>query len=264
MAELLDGFVPIPRSELKAMDDMSPLQVKLYCWMWRQANFRDRDRLERGQFVATIAEMQEAMSHHEGWKKVKPSPDQIRTAYGALCGDRSNPARITVRRTTRGMVITVLNYNAFYIDALDASHTVPREANAACPGATPHDTEQIEQQEKKQPAGDVDFDKCFDWFWNLYPKRGDKKRTRERLLKSCKTRKQWFQLGRALNAYMDAVEEERAGGFDRQWQLSEVWANRWQGYIPDDCDELWKEREAEDAAAGRRDTVEDQGRGDSE
>lgn len=148
MSDLSDGFVAIPRSALLAMDEMSPLQAKLYAWMLRRANFRDRGQLMQGQLITTIDEMRAAMSHHAGWKKVIPTPDQIRTAYGALTASRRNPARITVQRTTRGMVITVLDYCAFNNDDATASRQGARQENAREPGATPPDTEQIEQEKR--------------------------------------------------------------------------------------------------------------------
>lgn len=141
------GCVLLARKMLESdLMDQSPLIMKLWVWMLLKANWRDRNQLDRGQLVTTIQEMREAMSHHSGWRKVTPSPDEIRSAYGAL----SKTARITVRRTTRGVVITVLNYEAYQDLHSYAPHTAPRKGNATEPAATPHDTEIRETRKKEE------------------------------------------------------------------------------------------------------------------
>lgn len=140
------GCIYLARKMLASdLMDQSPLVMKLWVWLLLKANWKDRDKLKRGQLVTTITEMQEAMSHHSGWRKISPTPDQIRSAYGTL----KLTARITVQRTTRGMVVTVLNYECFQ----DISAYAPRQASsdgiAMCPAATPHDTEEGKEEKKE-------------------------------------------------------------------------------------------------------------------
>lgn len=137
------GCVLVARKMLDSdIMDQSPLVLKLWLWFLMKANWKDRDQLKRGELVTTIAEMQKAMSHYSGWRKVSPTPDQIRSAYGALrC-----TARITARRTTRGMIISVINY-ATYQDTLSyASRAESRNGEGPCPAAIPHDTESLNQE----------------------------------------------------------------------------------------------------------------------
>lgn len=143
------GCILLARKMLDSdLMDHSSLVVKLWVWLLLKANWKDRAQLRRGQLVTTIAEMQEAMGHYSGWRKMRPSPDQIRSAYGVLTGT----ARVTIRRTTRGMIITILNYEAFQDIRAYASHTESREGIATCPAAIPHDTEEGEIQKKKKPS----------------------------------------------------------------------------------------------------------------
>lgn len=137
------GCVLVARKMLDSdIMDQSPLVLKLWLWFLMKANWKDRDQLKRGELVTTISEMQEAMSHFSGWRKISPTTDQIRSAYGSL----THTARITTRKTTRGMVISVINY-ATYQDTLSyASRTESRNGEATLPAATPHDTESLNQE----------------------------------------------------------------------------------------------------------------------
>ena len=68
MAGSLGGYIIIARKLLDSgLMDMPPLYLKLWVWMLAQTNWRDRDKLKRGQFVTSIAKMQEAMSHYVGY-----------------------------------------------------------------------------------------------------------------------------------------------------------------------------------------------------
>lgn len=49
--------------------DKPDLYVKLWLWMLYKANWKDQAKLKRGQFVATIGEMRDAMSYKVGYRK---------------------------------------------------------------------------------------------------------------------------------------------------------------------------------------------------
>jgi hypothetical protein len=122
--------------------NQSPLVLKLWLWFLMKANWKDRDQLKRGEFVTTIAEMQEAMSHFAGWRKITPTRDQIRSAYEGL----AYTTRITTRKTTRGMIISIINYSTYQNTLSYVSHTETLNESRACPSATPHDTESLNQE----------------------------------------------------------------------------------------------------------------------
>lgn len=130
-----------------------PLWLKLWIWMLGKANFKDRGRLKRGQFVTSIAEMQEAMSYWIGYRKTTPTREEIRSAYQAFAGrhetapeDQTKPPMITTTKTTRGMIITVCNYNKFQDFRNYESHSETHDDNAAKPPTTPHDRERMRKK----------------------------------------------------------------------------------------------------------------------
>jgi len=141
------GFILVARKLfLGEIMGKPPLYFKLWVWMLDRANWKDRDKLKRGQFVTTITDMQEAMSYYSGYRKVTPTKDEIRGAYGAF----REAAMITTAKTTRGMVVTVVNYDSYQAPENYGPRTGPRNGNAAEPTVTPHDTEEGLKKGKKE------------------------------------------------------------------------------------------------------------------
>jgi len=210
------GCIMVARKMLDSdLMDQSPLVVKLWVWLLLKANWRDRPQLERGQLVTTIAEMQKAMSHYSGWRKFTPTPDQIRSAYGTL----RDTARITARRTTRGMVITVTNYSSYQdIDAY-ASRTASHGGSATCPAATPHDTEEV----NKRKNAYSDF---FESLWKTYPAKDGKKRAMVHFQATVKSDEDCKRIKTALDNYLAHLEVET-------WKKPKngvTWFGNWQDW----------------------------------
>jgi hypothetical protein len=132
------GFILLARKVFEGLFiDKPPLWLALWVWMLCRANFKDRDKLKRGQFVTTISEMQEAMSFNIGYRKIKPSKDQIRSAYEAF----AKASMIAKTKTTRGMIITICNYDHYQNPKNYKTHTEARNGGTPKPTTTPHDTE---------------------------------------------------------------------------------------------------------------------------
>jgi len=86
-----------------------PLYSKLFLWMLGQASFKDTKKLKRGEFITTIAEMREAMSHYVGYRKEVPTVKQIRNIYEGLTKGNT----IGTTKGTKGLKITILNYEYY-------------------------------------------------------------------------------------------------------------------------------------------------------
>ena len=89
--------------------DKPPLFLKLWCWMLLQASHKDHGDLKRGQFFTSIEEMRSAMAYKAGYRVVKPSKKEVRTAYESL----TRGTMIGTMKVTHGMVITIRNYNLY-------------------------------------------------------------------------------------------------------------------------------------------------------
>ena len=120
--------------------DKPPHYLKLWLWLLMKARWKDGDKLLRGQVLTTIAEMQEVGGFLRGNCRTRLSPDEVRSAYGYLI----DSGAITKQKTTRGMIITITNYDLYqppqsYETGLDIpiSETVPNPAPDTAPDPTP-------------------------------------------------------------------------------------------------------------------------------
>lgn len=166
------GYVLIARkmagSELM---DKPPHYMKLWVWMLMQANWKDRDKLNRGQFVTTIAEMQKAGGYKVGFRQRTLTIDEVRSALDFFRGvqktdslpeQRVNgheaamkPTMITTTKTTRGLIITICNYEYYQEPKNYEAHNVPHDEDAMKPTATPHDTEEGLKKVKKEEEKNI-------------------------------------------------------------------------------------------------------------
>jgi hypothetical protein len=105
------GYILSARKTLEsAIMNKPPLYSKLWTWMQLQANHEEVYKgLKRGQFFTTIDDMVEAMSWHVGYRKKSPSKKQIRRAYEWF----KRGTMIVTTKSTRGMLITILNYDYY-------------------------------------------------------------------------------------------------------------------------------------------------------
>ena len=96
-----------------------PLYLKLWMWLLIQARFADNNGLKRGQVRTTYEEMREAMSYYVGFRKVKPSKQEVFRALEYMRGSERDPERdtetpmIETVKTTRHILVTICNYNDY-------------------------------------------------------------------------------------------------------------------------------------------------------
>jgi hypothetical protein len=166
-AKISGGYVILARKTFDSdIMNQPPLYFKLWAWMLDRANWKDREKLKRGQFVATGPEMQEAMSWMKGCCKKKPSKDEIRSAYEAF----TKAAMITTAKTTRGMIVTICNYDLYQNPANYEARSEAHGETSMKPTGTPQDTEEG-KEEKKEKKPLADYSAEFESFWSMYPKK---------------------------------------------------------------------------------------------
>ena len=129
------GFILIARKLAGSfLMGKPPLWLKLWVWMLLQARFRDGNGLKRGQFLTTIDEMREAMTYQIGYRKKSPTRDQIRNAYENF----TKTLMITTTKTTRGMIITILNYDEYQNSKNYETHSEAPDEDTTKPTVAPH------------------------------------------------------------------------------------------------------------------------------
>jgi hypothetical protein len=132
------GYILIARKLFESdLMNKPHLYIKLWVWMLHKANFKDRDKLKRGQLFTTIEEMRKVMGYRIGYRTVTPTKDEIRSAYEAF----TKATMITTAKTTRGMIITICNYEHYQNMKNYEAHNEPHNENTAKPTDAPHYTE---------------------------------------------------------------------------------------------------------------------------
>jgi len=143
------GYILISRRLFKnEIMDKPHLYLKLWIWMLFKANFKDHEKLQRGQLLTSIDEMREAMSYLVGYRKMRPTRDEIRSAYETFV----KASMISTLKTTRGMIITILNYNKYQNIKNYEAHIEDLEGDLPKPTITPHYKGKKEGKNVKTPT----------------------------------------------------------------------------------------------------------------
>jgi hypothetical protein len=155
------GYILLARKLLESeLMNKPPHYLKLWVWMLLKAFWRDGDKFKRGQFLTTISEMQDVGIHRVGnMTRGRFTEDEVRSAYGYL----ANTGAIATAKATRGIIITICNYELYQNPKSYEPHTEPHGETA--PNPTLKIKEGIKKEKplpaKKQP---VDFRLFSDWF----------------------------------------------------------------------------------------------------
>ena len=139
------GYILYARTFLDLLDETPLLDRTLWIWMNCRANHKGGDtahgRLRRGQLLATIPEMRRALSHRAGRSLRTPSKAAVWRALERY--RRRN--MIETRRTTRGLVITICQYEHYQ----NPAHYERNATETAQTADAQHDR----QEEKNQKKG---------------------------------------------------------------------------------------------------------------
>ncbi|HPC95241.1 MAG TPA: hypothetical protein PLU87_09875 [Sedimentisphaerales bacterium] len=106
------GYILYPRQFLALLEGTPLLDRAIWTWLNCRANHRatgTRGRMRPGQLVTTLDDIVGAMRWHHGYVVKQPGRHMIRRALARLAGRRL----IVTRRTTRGLVITICDYETY-------------------------------------------------------------------------------------------------------------------------------------------------------
>jgi hypothetical protein len=145
--ELISGYYIRSRDlNTSFLYGKTPAAKLTYDYLLSKASHQKRivegKTFERGQCLARIDEIREALSWNRGWKKEMFTRDEIKTALRNL---RDN-SMIATRKTTRGMVITICYYE-YYQDPKSYERTkeTPDEDTSTAPTKAPDSPHYIQE-----------------------------------------------------------------------------------------------------------------------
>ncbi len=82
---------------------------EIWDWILKEANHKDTKVCKRGQCIRTYKDIIEGLSWQIGWRKMTYSKDNCETAMKWL----KKHCMITTQKTTRGIIITIINYDKY-------------------------------------------------------------------------------------------------------------------------------------------------------
>lgn len=140
------GYILKARKMLESdLMNKPPLWSKLWDWMLLRAEWRTCAKLERGQFITSVDEMREAMSWLVGYRRVTPTKDEIRSAYEGF----AKAAMVTTTKTTRGMIVTITNYDTYQRPENYEARDETRNEKDTKPAVAPHDSKEVLSKKKE-------------------------------------------------------------------------------------------------------------------
>lgn len=127
--EISGGYILISRKLIESeIWEKPPLYLKVWMYLLVRAQYKPYKDLERGELVVSIPELIEACSYKVGYRTEKPTKSQIfnilewlRNSDEGTHEGYSDETMIETTKTTRGMVVKVLNYNV-YQDSSNYEH----------------------------------------------------------------------------------------------------------------------------------------------
>lgn len=117
------GYILLSRKIIESeIWDKPPLYMKVWIYLLSKAQHKPYKKMERGQTFVSIPELMEACSWYVGYRKEKPSKDQIykvinwlRSESEASHEGETKETMIETTKATQGLFVNISNY-AFYQD----------------------------------------------------------------------------------------------------------------------------------------------------
>lgn len=104
------GYILMPRAWDKSeAAHWPPVTRELWFWLLRNASYSDNTNFSRGEYFFTIQQARDALSWLSGYRTESYSVAQIGRAIKRL----SDEGAITTKKSTRGIRVMVVNYDAY-------------------------------------------------------------------------------------------------------------------------------------------------------
>lgn len=164
------GYILLSRKVVDSFEGRPAWQLKLWIWMLVQANHahpKAGQKLQRGQLLATLGDLQHAARHRVGNRVWQPSI----SAVSRFIRRRAERKAIATRNAKRGWIITICNYD-HYQTAANYERKAEGAPNARrMQGERPDHRQERKNGKKEEDKDNVPSALCgFDDFWAAWPK----------------------------------------------------------------------------------------------
>lgn len=136
--------------------NFTPCCREVYLWLLLNVNFVDGRKFKRGQMFTSIGKIREELAWYVGFRKNQYTDNQIRTALNNLVTNEM----INTAKTTRGLHITVCNYDTYQNpDNYDARTVKKREQRSDQRNDIQNKHELYQKNEKNNNNNKKEIDK---------------------------------------------------------------------------------------------------------
>lgn len=151
------GYILISRQVIESeIWEKPPLYFKVWMYLLARAQYKSYKGLERGEVLVSIPELIDACSWRVGYRIEKPTKAQIfnilewlRNSHEDEYEDTTSEPMISTTKTTRGMVVKVLNY-CVYQDPSNYEHNnVHNDEGGTSTTSPQRQADMINKKEKK-------------------------------------------------------------------------------------------------------------------
>lgn len=108
---MIDGgyYIKARKIQESAIARAAPYVREIWDWLLKEANHKDTTVCNRGQTLRSFKDIQDGLAWFAGWRKHTYSKDQCEKAMAWL----REAVMIATEKTTRGMLITIVNYDKY-------------------------------------------------------------------------------------------------------------------------------------------------------
>jgi hypothetical protein len=229
-------YIKARRIQESAIADAPPHVREIWDWLIMKANHAPRRSsgrmIERGQVKTSYSEIMEGLSWKVGYRKMRYSKANCETAMKVL----TRTAMVTTAKTTRGLIITLCNYDHYQDPKNYENRTETDNENITRTTVSRHGKQEEEELEEKKKekiplkkGSDKHIEKLFEERWTKYPKKDGRKIAFRHFKATIKSSKDVKRFDKALGNYLKDLKSK---GTDRQFvKNGSTWFFNWEDWV---------------------------------
>ena len=203
---------------------------EIWDWILMQANHKDTGVCKRGQCYRTYKDIQEGLSWFIGYRKMAYKKYQCETAMKWL----KKATMVTTTKTTRGMLITVLNYDRYQTPENYENHTKADTRTTMKPQPTDTINKKEKKERKKETKRANGYSESFLEFYGHYPLKENKKAAFKAWAKIEGRKELLPTMIKAIrDQAAEKIRKKKNNEFCPEWAHPSTWLNnaRWEDQV---------------------------------
>ncbi len=194
---------------------------EIWDWILKECNHKDTPVCKRGQCVRSYSDIIEGLAWYVGYRKMVYKKHHCEKAMKYL----KKATMVTTTKTTRGIIITVLNYKRYQDPASYESYTkaTTKATMKLQPVATINKNDKNENNEKNEIKKNIYAETKFDEWWKMYDYKDAKQATKKKFLKLKK--KELVDIMEFTPEYVACTPDKNYRKSPNNFLVERIWEN---------------------------------------